>query len=323
MNLQDKSIDTEYDVIIIGGAAAGLSAALYAARRTLKTLIITTTLGGQATLAEIIENYPGIERINGYELMDRFLGHAKKHGAECVFETARSLRKEGDGFFITTTSATYTARAVILAFGLTPRSMNVSGEAELQGKGVCYCATCDAPLYKEKRVAVVGGTFEALDAALLLSRLECAVHFVHDKENLATHPELFEQLQQNPRVTMHMQTTVVRVAGRNRVEGLVVRDASANEETIAVDGIFVEKGYHIDATWLGDLVELNARHAIVVNEEHETKTAGLFAAGDVTPLRDKQVVISAGSGAAAALSSYRYIQKQQGKPVTRVDWEHT
>lgn len=323
-NLPENNIpNTDVDVLVVGAAAAGLTAALYTSRRTLRTLIVTTTLGGQAALAEIIENYPGIERINGLELMQRMLEHAKKYGAAIAYETVRSIRKDNDIFYVQSTHTQWTARAVILAFGLTSRPLGVPGEDALQGHGVCYCATCDAPLYRGKRVAVVGGTFEALDAALLLSRLNCEVVYIHEKDAVATHPDMFAQVQHNERVEMRLNTAVVRIVGATRVEGIAVRDAAGKEETLSVEGVFVEKGHRIDASWLHDLVELNRRHAIIVNEEHETKTPGLFAAGDVTPLRDKQVVISAGDGAAAALAAYRFIQRQSHKPAVRVDWEHT
>ena len=154
-----QTVETDYDVIIIGGASAGLTAALYASRRTLKTLIITKALGGQLSMTPSIENYPGTKEANGMDLMFSFLEHAQEYGAEIVYETVTGIsRTEDETFVIESTGGKRTATAVILAFGLTPKNLDVPGELEYQGKGVTYCATCDAPLFKNKAVAVVGGT---------------------------------------------------------------------------------------------------------------------------------------------------------------------
>ncbi|MBI2410649.1 MAG: FAD-dependent oxidoreductase [Candidatus Kerfeldbacteria bacterium] len=313
-----------YDVIIVGGAAAGLTAALYCARRTLHTLVLTKSLGGQAAMTPAIENYPGTKKIAGVDLMLQFQNHAKSYGAQFAYETVTSLTKEKEVFTVKTTTGQYMARAVILAFGLTPRNLEVPGEQGLQGKGVVYCATCDAPLFKGKDVAVVGGTFEALDAALLLARMHCRVTLVHEKDGYPTHKKLFEQVQQNPQIQLRMNSAVVRVEGTQKVEAVVIHGKeAAEEERIPVAGVFVEKGHKIDSAWVGDLVEFDKQKAILISLNNETKTPGLFAAGDVTPLRDKQVVISAGEGAKAALSAYHYLQKQSGKPVLLVDWKHS
>lgn len=315
---------TDYDVIVVGGAAAGLTAALYAARRTLKTLVITKALGGQLAMTPSVENYPGIKKIGGIELMMQFLAHAQEYGAEVAYETVAGVQKDGDTFTVTTTTGARTAKAVILAFGLTPKNLNVPGEEALQGKGVTYCATCDAPLYKNKPTAVVGGTYEALDAALLLAKLGSQVTLVHSKEGYPNYPRLFQQVKDNANIQLRMNATVKSVNGTNAVESITVTSAAdATDETIPVLGVFVENGHKIESQWLGDMVEYGRGNSIVVNDINETKTPGLFAAGDVTPLRDKQVVISAGHGATAALTAYAYIQKKSGKPAARVDWEHT
>lgn len=320
---QSADAQTVYDCVIIGGAAAGLSAALYASRRTLKTLVLTKSLGGQAALTPSIENYPGIEKIGGIELMLKFQQHAKSYGAEFRFESVSALRKDGGLFLIETSSgAAYSARTVILAFGLTPRNLDVPGELELQGKGVTYCATCDAPLFKGKSTAVVGGTYEALDAALLLSKLESKVALIHDKAGYPAYKKLFAQVESDPNITIHLNTSVVRVEGTQCVEGITIQGMDSVQQSLAVAAVFVEKGHKIDSKWVGDLVEFDARGAIAVTPNNETKTPGVFAAGDVTTQRDKQVVISAGEGAKAALSAYHYLQKQSGKPALRVDWAH-
>lgn len=318
-----EALHTDYDVIIVGGAAAGLTAALYASRRTLKTLVITKSIGGQAAMTPSIENYPGTMQIGGVDLMLKFQEQGKAAGAEYTYETVKALKKEGDVFTVTSSKKDYTAKTVILAFGLTPRNLDVPGEQELQGRGVTYCATCDSPLFKNKRTAVVGGTYEALDAALLLAKLNSQVTLVHDKSGYPTYKKLFEQVQSNPLITVKLESKVVRIEGEQRVTGVAVVGKDGTEEVVAVDGVFVENGHKVDSSWVGDLVEFDKTKAIIVTPENETKTPGLFAAGDVTPLRDKQVVISAGEGAKAALSAYHFIQKMSGKPAIGVDWKHT
>lgn len=321
--------ETDYDVIVVGGAAAGLTAALYASRRTLKTLIVTKSLGGQLAMTPSIENFPGTKKAGGMELMMRFLEHAQEYGAEIVYETVKALRKRDDGVFeVESTGAgqgVRTAKAVILAFGLTPRNLEVPGEEELQGRGVTYCATCDGPLFKEKRVAVVGGTYEALDAALLLAKLNAEVTLVHKGAGYPNYKKLFAAVEEHSNITVKLETVITRIEGEQKVEAVVLQGTAegSTEERVELDGVFVENGHKIDSSWVGDLVDYAKGGSIMVNEVQETKTDGLYAAGDVTPQRDKQAIISAGAGATAALSAYQYIQKASGKPSLRVDWQHT
>jgi thioredoxin reductase (NADPH) len=270
-----------------------------------------------------IENYPGTPSAGGMELMMRFLDHAKEYGAEIVYETVTTLSKTDDIFTVTTNNISRTARVVILAFGMTPKNLGVPGEIELQGKGVTYCATCDAPLYKNKATAVVGGTYEALDAALLLAKLNSTVTLIHSKDSaFKRHAALWEQVQATPGIEIRVPATVTSINGTDKVDSVTVQNEDGTSTSIAVDGVFIENGHKIDASWVGDLVELTTTGSIIVDQEQQTKTAGLFAAGDVTPQRDKQVIVSAGTGAVAALSAYHYLQKQAGKPVITVDWKH-
>ncbi|MFH1426488.1 MAG: FAD-dependent oxidoreductase [Candidatus Kerfeldbacteria bacterium] len=321
MSSQDNN-STDYDVIIIGGAAAGLTAALYASRKALRTLVIAKALGGQAAMTPSIENYPGTQKIGGIELMSNFLEHAKANGAQIKYETAAGVGKKDDAFEVKTNAETYHAPVVILAYGLTPRNMDVPGEKEFQGKGVTYCATCDGPLFKNRKTAVVGGTQDALESALYLAKLGSEVTLIHDKDGYPAWKNLFEQVQANSSITVMLNTEVVRVEGDKVVSGIVVNGPDG-EATVEVAGIFVEKGHRIDSSWCADLVECNPRGMIRVNKAQETKTPGLFAAGDVTNQRDKQVVISAAAGAVAALSAFKYLQEKEGKNVVTNDWEHS
>lgn len=322
MSSQDNN-STDYDVIIIGGAAAGLTAALYASRKALKTLVIAKALGGQAAMTPSIENYPGIKQIGGIELMNNFLEHAQEHGAELKYETATSIDHDDEGFTVTTNAATYESPTVILAYGMTPRNLDVPGEKEFQGRGVTYCATCDGPIFKNRKTAVVGGTQDALESALYLASLNSDVTLIHAKDGYPAWQKLFDQVKTNEKVTVMLKTEVTSVQGEKTVTGIAVKNPEG-EQTIPVDGVFVENGHKIDSSWCKDLVDTNPRGMIRVDRDQATSTPGLFAAGDVTNQRDKQVVVSAAAGAVAALSAYKYLQEKAGKKAAILnDWEHS
>ncbi|MDQ3838242.1 MAG: FAD-dependent oxidoreductase [Thermoproteota archaeon] len=321
-----------YDVVIVGGASAGLTAAMYASRQALKTLIITKDIGGQALLTNDIENYPAFEHIGGFELMSRFEQQAKNFGAEFVYEEVSSIQKEKEGHFTVKTTATtsnnqYDTRTIILAFGKTPRDLNVPGEKELKGKGVSYCAVCDGPLFKNKTVSVVGAGESALEAAIYLKQLASKVNIIHRTDKPIGSQEtidllLRQQQQSNGKISFIPNSEVRSINGGPKVESLTLFNSKTNSESrIAVDGVFVEMGYTAKTDIVKDLVQLNDNKEIVVDKYCATSHAGIFAAGDVTDVPYKQAVISAGQGAIAALSAYNYIQKMKGKPIIRTDWK--
>lgn len=310
-----------YDIIIVGGGAAGLSAALYTSRRTLKTLVITKDLGGQAATTPKIENYPGIHHVEGTALMRDFMEQAQKYGAEFIFDEVIGLIKNED-FEVKTENGTYQAKSVILAFGLTPRNLDVPGERKLGGKGVCYCATCDAPLYKGKEVAVIGGGSAALDAAILLSKIAAKVYLIHRRDAFRGEQVLLERLKTLKNLEIILNSKVKEIKGEKTVEKLVVVDVNdeSEEREISLQGVFVEIGFIAKTGWLGDLVEFNDKKEIIANKDCETKTTGLFAAGDVTNVGYKQVVISAGEGAKAGLRAYQYLLDKEGRKGALIDW---
>ncbi len=309
-----------YDVIIIGGGAAGLTAALYAGRRALKTLVLSQDIGGQASLTSEIGNYPGFESVDGLELMDKFRKQAEKFGAEVRLEEAQSVERNSDDFTVTTSTGKYEAHAVILAFGLTHKHLDVPGEKPLIGKGVVFCATCDAPLYKGKRVAVVGGGNSAMDAALLLSKLCPEVHLLNKNPELRGEHVLMERLKKTKNVTVHYSVTVEEVLGPERVQGIrFTQDGHA--QTLDVDGVFVEIGFTVNSKLVDNLVELDDRKQVIITNDNGTSIPGVFAAGDVTTIEQKQIVISAGEGAKAALAAYQYLQARGlKKKAAKIDW---
>lgn len=320
-NRQTAKPPTVYDVIIIGGGAAGLTAAIYAARRALKTLVVSQDVGGQAATTADIENYPGFEMVDGLELMTKFQKQAEKFGAVVKLEEVRKIQRAGDDFIVESANGRYEGHSLILSFGLTHKHLGVPGEEALISKGVVYCATCDAPLFKGKRVAVVGGGNSAMDAALLMSKLSPEVHVLSKNDELRGERVLIDRLQQTPSITVHFQTQVVRVLGADGVTGVVFTEADGREQTLEVEGIFVEIGFTVNSTLIEGLLELDNRKQIIVTRDNGTSIPGVFAAGDVTTIEQKQVVISAGEGAKAALAAYQYLQARGlAKKGVKIDW---
>ena len=306
----------KYDVIIIGGACAGLSAALYTARRALKTIVLTRDIGGQAAITTEIENYPGTGSILGPELMNKFKDQAENAGAEIKLTQITSIRKEGDEYIVTDGTDEYQAPALILAFGLTHRVLSVPGEKELTGRGVAYCATCDGPLFKNKIVAVVGGGNSALEAVDYLSDLCQKVYmFVRGDKFRADETEMLEQVQNKANVEIRFNTSITEIVGEKKVEKAKLNDNSELE----LNGVFVEIGYTTQTDFLQNLVALDERGQIIVDQQGKTLTPGVFAAGDVTNTPFKQAVISAGDGAKAALSASRYVKNLKGL-ADKPDW---
>ncbi len=310
-----------FDVIIIGAGAAGLTAGVYTSRRALKTLIISKDVGGQAALTTEIENYPGVGLVDGFDLMNRFLADAKKFGAILKSEEARKIEKENEDFLITTNSNQYRAASIILAFGLTPRDLGVPGEEELKGRGVSYCATCDGPLFKEKNVAVIGGGNSALDAAEYISRLAKKVYLIHRRDKFRGDEILVERVNKISNIEILLNTNIAAIVGTAKVEAIELVDIENKPiKSLAVDGLFVEIGHVAKTDWVGELVEFDDHKQIKTNKNCETKTAGIFAAGDVTDIAYKQIIISGGEGAKAALQAYKYLQQTKGIKGVNIDW---
>jgi thioredoxin reductase (NADPH) len=315
-----------FDVIIVGGGAAGLTAALYASRRALKTLVISQDIGGQASTTDEIENYPGVELISGPDLMNKFKSQAAKFGTEFNFAEVTKISKQNDEqgkplFTVSTNTANFVGYSLILAFGLTHRHLNVPGEEKLGGRGVAYCATCDAPFYKNKTTVVVGGGNSAVSAALLLSNIAKKVYLVHWKENFNAEAVLVEQLKDKG-VELVLNNQVQEIKGDTKVVSIIVAAAATPQETreILTDGVFIEVGYVVNSKLVEGLVELDECKQIKITRDGATSQPGIFAAGDVTDISYKQVVISAGWGATAALKANEYLQKNRGIRSANIDW---
>ncbi|MCS7125689.1 MAG: FAD-dependent oxidoreductase [Aigarchaeota archaeon] len=311
--------NVDYDVIIVGGGIAGLSAALYAARQKLRTLIITKDVGGQLTLTPSIENFPGYKSISGYDLASRVLEQVQHYGVEMLFDEVVEIEERGIFILKTRDGYELTSEAVILAFGKTPREMNVPGEEKLKGRGVSYCAICDAPLYRGKNVAVYGWGPQAFEAVTLLCEYDNKVYLIHRGKSRIDPNTLSRNCKE--RFEEYPETIVKEVRGEEKVDSIILESlVDRRVWELKVDGIFVELGYEMKTKWIKSFVELNDNGEIIIDPLCNTSKRGVFAAGDITNIPYKQAIISAGQGAIAALSAYNYIQEKRGGVKIKSDW---
>ena len=313
------------DVIVVGGSAAGLSAALYAARQGLDVLVVTKDIGGQMLLTNDIQNFPGFQSIGGFELSTKLKEQAELYGAEFVYEEATGVEESSECpglcFMVRSTGGVYHGTAVILAFGKTPKNLNVPGEKELSGRGVSYCAVCDGPLFRGKTVAVVGTGDQALEAANYLANVTKSVYLIHQYDRPIGSEEYVAQVLSLPNVKALPNSRVVGLEGNGRLESAAVENTGSRKKSeMPVDGIFIEIGYVPKTEVVDRLVRLNAKGEVETDKEGKTSREGVFAAGDVTDSPFKQAVISAAQGATAALSAYNYVQRLKGKTAARADW---
>lgn len=308
-----------YDVVVVGGGAAGMTAATYASRRNLKTIILTKDIGGQTNTTSNVENYPGSEPIDGSSLMRKFEEQTRNFDTEIVYEGVESIEKLGEkDFRVTTPVNTYRCKAIILAFGKTPRMMNAKGEREFTNRGVSYCITCDGPIFKGKTVAIAGNSNLVLEGAEILSEICSKVYVVNSVPEFRNADESVEKLK-SAGVEFLMGSVVKEAKGDKFLSSIVV-EKIATKKTFSLDvnGLFVELGFESKTEFVKGLVERDRLNQIVINNMCETKTAGIFAAGDVTNTPFKQIVISAGEGAKAALQCYNYVRGM--KAVISADW---
>jgi thioredoxin reductase (NADPH) len=319
----------DYDLIIVGGGPAGLTAAIYAGRRNLKTLLITITIGGQVLEAEKIENYPGFLGIKGLKLMQRFQKQAIKSGVEIVLDEVKEIKEIEGGYTVKTNTKEYSAKAIILAFGRTPRSLNVPGEEKFRGKGVSYCATCDMPLFKNKTIAVVGGGNAALEAALYGSKIAKKVYLIHRRDEFRGFESFVEKVKRKENVELVLSSVVTEIKGEDSVRAIVVQDLKTNQlKELQVDGVFIEIGSEVKTDLIKNLVKLDENNQVVITNNCETFypdrneiRPGIFAAGDITSTPFKQIVTAAGEGCKAALQAYNYLHGIKGVPFTG-EWKH-
>jgi thioredoxin reductase len=310
--MTDKEPQDLYDVVIIGGGPAGLAAAIYAARQGLTTAVIAAELGGQAQWAGRIDNYLGLGLISGSDLARHFRSHVRSFDIDTfVGQHAEALVPTGGCFEVRSREGLpLRGRAVIVATGRPPAPLSVPGEQELVGRGVSYCATCDAAFFRGRRVAVVGPGESAAEAALLLTALDAEVVLFSEQKQLRAPPTLLAKLAADAHVGLRLDTRVTRIEGEERVSGIVVRVGDGPEETVPVEAVFIETGPIAAEELTGGLVQVNETGEIEVDRSLMTRRPGVFAAGDVTDQLGKQVIIAAGDGARAGVAAARWLQRQ-------------
>ena len=307
-----------HDVIIVGGGPAGLTAAAYLGRKALHAIIITQNIGGQALLSIGIENYMGYQFVAGQELMNKFEEQVHQYNVKTVYDEVTKVYKENDRFVaFTANSEKFYGKAVILATGKRSRTLNAKGIDSYIGRGVSYCATCDGPLFAGLDVAVIGGGNSAVTTGIELKDIAQKVYMI--SRNPWRADEIYiEKLKDAPNVEVLIGYEVVEIVGNDTVRAAVIQKISdKSRETIALQGIFVEIGLIPNSHMVKDLVALNQDSEIIVGCDCSTSLPGVFGAGDVTSVPEKQIIVAAGEGAKAAISAYKYLLRG-GEQVVRI-----
>jgi thioredoxin reductase (NADPH) len=302
----------KYDVVIIGGGPAGLSAALYAGRDKLSTLIIEKgIMGGLITETEKIDNYPGFpEGLSGFDLTDKMHQQAAKYGVQELSAEVTAVERSGKGFVVKTTDGDHAARALIVAGGSTHQKLGIPGEKEYTGKGVAYCATCDAPFYTDKIVAVAGGGNTALYEAMHLAKFAKKVYLIHRRGEYRATSAVQEQMKKITKIEPVLSTIIEAVEGGDFVENLAIKNVDSGKTSkLKVDGIFVAVGLKPNTGYLKELVELDKGGSIVVSDKMASSLPGIFAAGDIRHNSIQQVVAACGDGAVAAISAKKWLDE--------------
>jgi thioredoxin reductase (NADPH) len=311
MENNEKNVEK---VIILGSGPAGLSAALYAARAELTPLVFTgTDIGGQAATTSIIENYPGFpDGVGGTQLADLFTKNAEKFGARFEYDMVTSVDLTKRPFKLTTYGKEFYARSLIITTGASPNKLNVPGEKELTGRGVSYCATCDGWFFKNKKVAVVGGGDSALEEGLFLTRYASSVTIIHRRNELRAGALLQKRAKENPKIFFIWDTVVEEIKGKDAVTSLKLRNVKTGEYSeLPVDGIFVFVGHSPNTALFQDSLALDERGYIRIDERMRTNIPGVFAAGEAADSHYRQVITSAGMGAAAAIEATRFLENEE------------
>jgi len=301
-----------YDAIIIGGGPVGLTAGVYLARKQIKTLLISPNLGGQVLWTSSIENYPGYDVISGWEFANHFREQLEEQDIDIRLDDSVVALHPAEigGTVSTEQGGEYMFRGLIAASGKRSKPLDVPGESKFTGRGVTYCATCDGPLYRGQEVAVIGGGNSALTAAIDLLNLGCTVHLVNDIPSLQADGVLVDRARTFERMSFYLNHDVVEIQGNKEVNSITVRDnISGINFALPVTGVFVEIGLIPNSSFAKGILKLNEKEEIVVNCLCETNIPGIYAAGDVTTVPDKQIIIAAGEGAKAALGLSEYLLK--------------
>ena len=304
-----------YDLIIIGGGPAGITAGIYASRLQLNTLLITKNLGGQLARKAIeIENYPGFQKITGGKLIKKLTAHLKNQRIEILFSQVNKIEKSDNYFTVLTAkNESFKTKTIIIASGADPRPLEVEGEKTFLGKGVSYCAICDKKLFRRKTVAIIGGGNAGLESAIFLLKTVKKIYILEYMPELAANVANQERIKKNKKIQIITNAQVVKIGGNRWVQFLTYLDRISKQKiTIPVEGVIIEVGRQPATSFAQGLVDFNEKDEIKVEfETYQTKTPGIFAAGDCNVGQYKQIITACGEGAKAALSAFKYIQQQK------------
>jgi len=306
--------ERDYDIVIVGGGPAGLSAGIYAARSRLRTLLIEKEMiGGNIVYAELVENYPGFpEGISGMDLTQDMHKQAARFGMDTQMTEITGLHVEGPRKLVKTGEGEFSGRALIIAGGSTRQSLGAPGEKEFTGRGVSYCATCDAAFFTDQPVAVVGGGNAAIQEAVHLTRFASEVTLVHRRAELRATRIEQERAFAQPKIKFAWNSTVVAVEGKDTVDGLRIRNGQTSEEsTLKVKGVFVAIGFTPNTAYLKGVLSLDEAGQVVVNDKMETNVPGVYAAGDIRSGSLRQVVMACADGATAAMNADKYLEQKK------------
>lgn len=301
---------TNFDVIVIGSGPAGLTAGIYSTRAGLKTILLEkSTIGGQVSKTSLIENYPGFpEGIDGVKLIENMMEQAKKFGVEIIIEEAQNIIVKENEKIIKTHKQEYQAKAIIIASGSKFKELNVTGELELIGKGVSYCAVCDGPLYRNRVVGVLGGGDSALSEAIYLSKLAQKVYLIHRRDQFRAASSIQDKVSTIKNIEVILNTVVKEIKGKSTIEAITIYDNKSNQETqLQLDGLFIYVGSIPNTDFIKGVIKLDEEGYIITSENLETNIPGIFAAGDVRKKSLRQISTSVGDGALAAITAERYL----------------
>ncbi|MGI0087660.1 MAG: NAD(P)/FAD-dependent oxidoreductase [Nitrosotalea sp.] len=313
----------EYEIIVVGGGPAGLSAGIFIARQKTSCLLISKDLGGQMNLIPKLENYPGTLMSSGPLLAKTLESQYLSFHGEIVYDTVEMIEETESGMKVKTSRSEYVAKSIVLAPGKVPNNLGVENESAFSNKGVHYCTKCDAPFYQGRVTATVGVGGYLLESGILLSRMASKVYLIYKGGALGGDKDMIASIEKKENVQLVPQSSIKAISGKNALQSIIVLDNSGKETTLQVDGLFIEMGSKINLDFVKHLVKINTKGEIEISEGNATLHPAIFAAGDATNIPYKQIVAACAGGATAGLSAFNYIERLKGRPGIRADWKKT
>ena len=313
----------EYEIIIVGGGPAGLSAGMFVARQKTSSLVISKDLGGQLNLIPKLENYPGTMMSSGPLLAKTLESQYLAFNGEMIYDTVVQIDETEAGMRVKTSRSEYIAKAIVLAPGKVPNNLGVENETTFSNKGVHYCTKCDAPFYQGRVTATVGVGGYLLESGILLSRMASKVYLIYKGGALGGDKDMIASLEKKENVELVPQSSVKNLSGKNSLQSITIVDNSGKEKNLQVDGLFIEMGSKINLDFVKHLVKINTKGEIEISEGGKTTNPAIFAAGDATTIPYKQIVAACAGGANAGLSAFNYVERLKGRPGIRADWKKT